>query len=131
MPHVVAPFTVTARPPEEGLGTEPPVVGPTVLDKTFAGGALSGSSVVRMVSAAGADGPLAYVALERVEGELDGRAGAFVLRHVGTITASGPSLDLVVVGGSATGGLVGLTGTGTIVHGEDGPRLELDYALPR
>jgi hypothetical protein len=105
-------------------------VGRTTFDKVFAGGGLVGTSVVEFVSVGVETGPLAYVALERVEGELDGVAGAFVLRHVGTITTDGPVLDLSVVEGSATGGLTGLTGTGSIEHTGSGAVLDLDYALP-
>ena len=62
--------------------------------------------------------------------KLDGRVGAFVLQHVGTITSDGPVLRLDVVAGSGTDGLAGITGTGTIEHTEAGAHLELDYELP-
>ena len=131
MPHLVAPFTVVARPPADDPDAgQSPVLGLTVFDKVFAGGGLLGTSVVRMVSTGTEAGPLAYVALERVEGEVDGRSGAFVLRHVGAVTGTGLSLELAVVEGSATGALVGLSATGTIEHTADGARLELDYSLP-
>ena len=130
MPHIVAPFTVAARPAAEDpdLGADP-VLGLTVFDKVFSG-PLVGTSLVRMVSTGVGGAPLAYVALERVEGELDGRVGAFVLQHVGTITSDGPVLRLDVVAGSGTDGLAGITGTGTIEHTEAGAHLELDYELP-
>jgi hypothetical protein len=129
MTNVVAPFTITPRPTEAVSGPSP-AVARTTFDKVFAGGGLVGTSVVEFVSVGVDAGPLAYVALERVDGELDGVAGAFVLRHVGTITSTGPVLDLSVVEGSGTGGLAGLTGTGSIEHTESGAVLELDYALP-
>ena len=130
MPRIVAPFTITPRPTEPA-GEASPVVGRITFDKVFAGSDLVGTSVVEFVSVGTDAGPLAYVALERVEGQLDGRAGAFVLRHVGTITATGPVLDLTVVDGSATGELAGMTGRGSIEHNSSGARLELDYALNR
>jgi hypothetical protein len=130
MPSIIAPFAITPRPASPGDGAAPPVVARTTFDKVFAGGGLVGTSVVEFVSVSTGTGPLAYVALERVEGELDGRAGAFVLRHVGTITADGPVLDLAVVEGSATGDLAGLSGSGAIEHTEAGAHLELDYELP-
>lgn len=103
-------------------------MGRTVFDKEFHGD-LVARGVVEMVYAAGADGPLHYVALERIEGELAGRSGSFVLEHVGSMAGGAPSLVLTVVPGSGTDGLAGLTGSGTIVHAPDGERLELDYAL--
>jgi hypothetical protein len=130
MTRIVAPFTVAARPlaDDPDLGADPQLA-LTVFDKVFSG-PLVGTSVVRMVSTSVAGAPLAYVALERVEGELQGRAGAFVLQHVGTFTSTGPVLRLDVVAGSGTEGLAGISGTGTIEHTQAGAHLELDYALP-
>ena len=124
------PFTITARPSDAGAPGEIPVVGITTFDKVFADPALLGTSVVHMVSTVGGEGPLAYVALERVEAVLDGVEGAFVLQHVGAITAGVPVLALQVVPGSGTGGLAGLTGEGTIEHSGDGAFLTLTYSLP-
>ncbi len=129
------PFTVSARPrgePTDQSAQPPslPVLARTTFDKTFDAEPLVGTSVVEMVSAAAGSGPLAYVALERVEGTLDGRSGAFVLQHVGTVVDGVPSLDLRVVAGSGTGDLVGLSGRGTIEHADALAHLELSYELP-
>ena len=129
MASIRAPFTITARPGDAGTDLDVPVVGVTTFDKLFTDG-LIGTSVVQMVSALGASGPLAYVALERVEGSLEGRTGAFVLLHVGSVDEGVPSLELQVVPGSGTGGLAGITGAGSITHTADGAHLDLDYALP-
>ncbi len=129
MPRISAPFTIAARPAEPAEPGGAPQVGRTTFDKVFAGGGLEGTSVVHFVSAASEAGPVAYVALERVEGVLDGREGAFVLRHVGAIVDGVPSLDLQVVPGTGTGGLAGLSGSGSIEHTESGARLELDYEV--
>ncbi len=130
MPTIRAEFTVTARPSEAGPPGDAPVVGLTTFDKVFADGGLVATSVVQMVSVLGAGGPLAYVALERVEGSLEGRSGAFVLLHVGSIEDGVPSLELHVVPGSAVGGLSGLSGAGSIEHTATGAHLALDYTLP-
>jgi hypothetical protein len=130
MPMIRVPFTITTRPSDAGAPGEVPVVGLTTFDKVFADPALLGTSVVLMVSTVGGEGPLAYVALERVEATLDGVEGAFVLQHVGAITAGVPTLALQVVPGSGTGGLAGLTGEGTIEHSGDGAFLTLTYSLP-
>jgi hypothetical protein len=124
------PFTITPRPSSTPSDTDVPVVGLTTFDKVFAGPSLVGTSVVQMVSAVGGTGPLAYVALERVEGSLDGAAGAFVLQHVGVVVAGVPSLSLAVVTGSGTGALTDLSGSGTIEHTADGASLSLTYSLP-
>ena len=130
MPTIRVPFSITARPSDpEALG-DLPVVGLTTFDKLFSGPELLGTSVVQMVSVVGATGPLAYVALERVEGLLDGAHGTFVLQHVGAITAGVPTLVLDVVPGSGTGGLELLEGSGSIEHTGDGAFLTLTYSLP-
>lgn len=125
-----APFAITPRPSSSPADTDVPVVGVTTFDKVFAGPSLVGTSVVQMVSAVGGTGPLCYVALERVEGSLDGVPGAFALQHVGVVVAGVPSLALEVVAGSGTDGLVGLSGSGTIEHTADGAVLTLAYSLP-
>jgi hypothetical protein len=129
MTSIRVPFTITARPADAADG-DVPVVGLTVFDKQFVSPTLIGTSVVQMVSALGAEGPLAYVALERVEGSIEGSAGAFVLRHTGAIVDGAPTLQIEVVAGSGTGGLAGITGHGTIEHHDGGADLVLDYELP-
>lgn len=101
-----------------------------MFDKQFVSDTLIGTSVVHMVSALGADGPLTYVALERLQGSLDGRSGAFLLRHEGSIVERAPSLVLEVVPGSGTGALTRISGRGTIEHTDTGAFLVLDYLLP-
>jgi len=129
MPSIRVPFSITARPAEPAEG-DPPVVGLTIFDKQFVDGAFIGASVVHMVSALGGQGPLAYVALERFQGSLDGRAGAFVVRHEGSIVDGAPQLALEVVPGSGAGELTWLSGRGTIEHTDTGAFLVLDYVLP-
>jgi hypothetical protein len=126
MTSIRVPFTIAARPSEPVDG-ETPVVGLTVFDKQFVSDSLIGTSVVHMVSALGATGPLAYVALERVEGSIGGLVGAFLLRHVGSIVNGAPTLEIEVVPGSGTGGFAGMTGRGTIEHHDSGADLVLDY----
>lgn len=52
--------------------------------------------------------------LERITGSVDGRAGSFVLRHEVGFDLQGINGSFAVVDGSASGGLAGLSGTGTI-----------------
>jgi hypothetical protein len=128
MTTIVAPFHVTPRPPAEAPEGEPPSLGRWIFDKVFSG-PLEATSVVEMVSVGSVEGPLAYVALERVEGSLEGRRGVFVLQHVGWMSDGRSTLELTVVPRSGTGELAGLTGRGTIAHTDAGAHLELDYAL--
>ena len=50
---------------------------------------------------------------ERFAGKIDGREGTVILRHEYTFDAKGIASTFTVVPGSGTGGLAGLSGTGT------------------
>ncbi len=74
-------------------------------------GDLEGTAVGEMLAAmTTTPGSAGYVALERVEGRLAGRSGAFHLQHSGTMDRGEPTLVVTVVPDSATGELVGLRG---------------------
>jgi len=74
-----------------------------------------------------------YVAMEAYEGSLDGRTGTLAFAH--SATTDGRSQArlaefVVIVPGSGTGDLTGITGQGHIVVHDDGTHvLELDYEL--
>ncbi len=71
-----------------------------------------------------------YVASERVEGRLNGRAGAFVMQHWGLSHAGSQDTGGHIVPGSGSGALVGLSGSVSISVAEDGSHtLTLDYDL--
>ena len=133
MPHVEVRFEVNGWEPDPEpmeLGDAGPVVfGRVTLRKAFKG-ALVGSSVVSMTSAAVGEAPVGYSALELVTGALEGRTGTFVLQHSGVVDEGAPSPSGVVLPGTGTGELAGLRGTLVIEHDESGPVLHLDYQLP-
>lgn len=86
------------------------------LDKEFHG-ALEGSSKRELMNVSDHEIGSRHMLVERVTGTLHGRSGGFVLRYSG-ITDDGTSF--VVVPGSGTGDLNGISGTMTIrmEHGE-------------
>lgn len=96
---------------------------------TFRGG-ISGTGTLEYLLAYHDDPKCAdAVGLQRVDGELDGRAGSFVLRLAceyahGTVTER-----WTVVPGSATGQLAGLRGTGTITWRGESSEYSLDYGF--
>lgn len=119
------------------MNAEPPLferggltVARATFDKRFAG-PLDATSVVWFTSVRTPDpASAAYVAIERIDGTLDGRAGSFVVTHLATSTGDGRSLEVAIVKGSGTDALVGITGRMTI-HVEDGRHTyEIDYTLP-
>jgi Protein of unknown function (DUF3224) len=92
---------------------------------------LVGTSVVNMISAvSGVKGSAGYVAIERVEGELDGRAGSFVLQHSGVMDRGATTLVVSVVPDTATGALVGLRGQMSIDTSGGDHRYVFEYDLP-
>jgi hypothetical protein len=118
--------TMTPQPPGDG----PTGLGRFGLAKTFEGG-LAGSSRGEMLSAGNpAAGSAGYVALEIVEGRLDGRAGGFALQHAGTMDAGRQSLAITVVPGSGTGELAGLSGRLELVVAGGVHHYTLRYELP-
>src|SRR5215217_8001800 len=52
-----------------------------------------------------------YVAIDRVAGTLHGKGGSFLIAHRGIRNAVGQELSIVIVAGSGTGQLTGITGT--------------------
>ena len=103
-------FEVKRIPQEEldiGGGAS---VGHSRFEKRFRG-PLDAASVVHMLAVMSpVAGSGAYVAIERIEGTLDGRRGSFFAQHNGVMDRGKPSLDLTVVPDSGTDDLLGLRG---------------------
>jgi hypothetical protein len=99
--------------------------------KVFSGD-LAGTSKGEMWTAGTAvEGSAGYVAIEKVEGALHGRKGAFTLIHQGTMRRGGEyQLRVVVVPDSGTGELEGLSGTMTIRIEKGAHYYDFDYSLP-
>lgn len=123
-------FTVKMQPlPFEGQpdGT---TLGRRSIDKQIVGD-LVATTQGQMLSAMGTvQGSAGYVAIERVEGALHGRAGSFVLQHTGTMDRGTPSLRVSVVPDSGTGDLTGLAGEFAIIVAAGEHRYEFTYTLP-
>ena len=106
------------------------VLGRVSFAKQFRG-ELDATSVVQMLSAGTAvKGSAGYVAIERVEGRLGGRAGTFVLQHSGTMNRGESSLSVTVVPDSGTAELTGLAGAMTIDIVDGAHSYRFDYTLP-
>lgn len=127
--HARGRFDVKVNPqlPEENVGD--PSVGRMSLDKQFHGDLEATSKGQMLAAGTDVEGSAGYVAIERVIGTLNGRAGTFALQHSGTMTRGVPQLTISVVPDSGTGQLVGLAGrmTISIVDGEHS--YEFEYTL--
>ena len=90
------------------------LLGRHALDKTYTGD-LEATASGEMLSAGGTvPGSAGYVAIERVEGALNGKRGSFYLQHTGIMDRGSPSLSIRVIPDTGTGALEGLTGEMTI-----------------
>ena len=137
--HASSTFTVSDWTPTENpeqVGGQPipetaAGAGLAYMVKTFEGD-LRGRSVTWFIGCLNQEtGHGSYAALEAIDGELDGRRGTFNVIHAASTHGSDRYDEhFVIVSGSGTGDLAGLTGGGALVVDEDGThRLLLDYSL--
>jgi hypothetical protein len=108
-----------------------PTVGRMSLDKQFHGDLEATSKGQMLAVMTDLPGSAGYVAMERVNGKLDGRSGTFALQHSGTMTRGTPQLIITVVPDSGTGGLAGLSGTMKINIVDGKHFYEFDYTLSK
>lgn len=128
--RIAGTFDVTLTPQPADAYADGAMLGRMTIDKRFHG-ALDAASKGQMLSAmTGTKGSAGYVAIERVDGTLDGRRGSFVLQHLGTMERGAQRLVVAVVPDSGTGELTGLAGTMTIDTSGGGHRYEFTYTLP-
>ncbi len=124
------PFEITAwEPAPWDERDDGPALARITVRKRYAG-ALVGTGAAVVLTTQGPRGN-GYVASERVEGELEGRAGTFVLQHGGLTGPDGADARAFgsVVPGSGTGALASIAGEATFAHDADGARLVLVYTL--
>jgi hypothetical protein len=117
-------FEVTLTPQDSDDG-----IGRFALAKTWHGD-LAGSGHGLMLSAGDpAQGAAGYVALEVVEGTLQGRSGSLAFQQLGVMRDGGQDLTYDVVPGSGTGDLAGITGTLALTVDGSDHSYELSYSL--
>ncbi|MEV0761612.1 DUF3224 domain-containing protein [Nocardia sp. NPDC050435] len=133
---VTGTFTISAFVPTDVVG-DPPIstalpVGIATITKEF-DGEITGRAATLFTSAFDmASGAGTYVAMESFEGALGGHAGAFNFVHSATTGGTDRTHEFfLIVPGSGTGGLAGITGTGGLyVDAEGGHHIWFDYELP-
>lgn len=118
-------FDVHLEPVEH----DQPGIDRMVLTKTWHGD-LAGTGVGTMLSAGDpATGVAGYVALETVEGTLEGRRGGFAFQQYGAMRAPEQELRYEIVPGSGTGEIAGIRGTLELTIEDGEHRYLLDYSL--
>jgi hypothetical protein len=114
---------------EEGIGD--PTIGRLAMEKTWSGD-LAGASKGQMLGSQSETekGSGGYVAMERFTGTLNGKKGSFSLQHHGMMGGGKVDLNVLVVPGSGTGDLTGISGTLKIIIDGGKHLYELEYSVP-
>ena len=111
-------------------GQDLPKLTRATVRKTFSGD-IEGEGQVEYLMMYRSDGTAAFVGMERVTGRLAGKTGSFVLQRSGVFEGGQAKESYVVVPGSGTGELTGLSGRGesSVGHGMEHPfTLEYEHA---
>ncbi|MGA9423068.1 MAG: DUF3224 domain-containing protein [Rhodanobacteraceae bacterium] len=127
--HARGTFEVDLQPLVSHAATPESGIARMSIDKQFRGD-LDAASKGEMLSAgAPRSGSAGYVAIEHVQGTLDGRNGGFALQHSGTLRNGDARLAVNVVPGSGTGELEGIAGSMAIVIADGKHSYDLEYSL--
>jgi len=119
----------TYQPVAYDTPAEGPVLNRLHVEETFTGD-IEASNVVEFLLSTTADGTASFVGFGRVDGELGGKRGTFLLQEAGTINGNTVSGKWFVVPGSGTGKLAGLRGTGGFLAKlGQGATTHLDYSF--
>jgi hypothetical protein len=131
--HATGTFVVKISPAEASALGQEAGIGRMTIDKTFSGDIEGTSKGEMLTGGADSTGAMAYVALERVTGKLNGRSGSFLLMHNASMLKSDPAggrMQVTVVPQSGTGELSGLSGKLTITIEAGKHSFDLEYELP-
>lgn len=122
-------FDVTMSPERMSVGASGFGLGRMVLDKRYHGPLEASGNGEMLTFIGAAQGSAGYVAMERVEGTLDGLSGGFTLQHNGIMDRGQASLAVLVVPDSGSGDLTGLSGK-LDIRNEDGKHYyTFDYVI--
>lgn len=127
MHHATGTFEVKLQPQP---AREDAGLGRMSLDKVFSGPLTAASRGEMLAARTAQEGSAAYVAIERVEGTLDGRAGGFMFAHRGLLDRGAQAQAISVVPDSGTGALAGLRGEMKIRIEGGVHYYDFDYTLP-
>ncbi len=120
-------FNVNMTP--QDTPSENAYIGRLLIDKQFHGDLEAVSQGQMLAHSTAVPDSAGYVAIERVDGTLNGRSGSFVLQHYGISNRGELSLTLTVVPDSGTGELVGLSGSMSINNVEGDHSYTFEYTL--
>jgi len=121
---------VALEPAPVEVATAVPV-GVAVMEKRFSGGVQGRSATIFTAAFDHGTGVGTYVAMESFEGSLGDVAGTFNFTHSATTNGTDRVAEhFVVVPGSGTGGLAGISGAGGMAIDDDGThRIWFDHEI--
>jgi len=122
-------FEVKLNPQKLADSAADSTLGRLSIEKQFHGDLEAVSKGEMLSAGTGVKGSAGYVAIERVNGTLQGRSGAFALQHSGTMTRGAAQLSVAVVPDSGTGQLAGLAGTMAINIVDGKHFYDFDYTI--
>ena len=131
--HARGTFVVKMGPAEASALAQQAGVGRMTIDKTFSGDIDGTSKGEMLMGATDSTGAMAYVALERVTGTVNGRNGSFLLMHNASMLKCDPAsgvMQVRVVPQSGTDELASLSGQLTITIEGSKHSYVLEYELP-
>jgi hypothetical protein len=128
--HATGAFDVKISPIDPAFRFDENPIGRMSLDKQFHGDLEATSKGEMLSGGVPAKGEAGYVAMERVSGTLHGRAGTFLLMHNATMDNGAFHLNVVVVPGSGSAQLTGLSGKMDITIKDGKHSYDFSYALP-
>ena len=131
MPIISGPFEVKAFPLDLDETSKSVGIARMRFEKQFSGSLNARSTVAFTGMLNKETGSGAYVALEVVDGSIDGRHGKFHFQHSCTMNRGQQEQSIKVVPDSGTGDLVGITGEMKIEIKEGGSHFyTFEYSLP-
>jgi len=123
-------FEVTIIPQSHQEGVGDSSVARMALVKVFSG-EMNGTGNGQMLAYRSAvSGSAGYVAMEKVQGTMNGRTGSFILQHNGTMNRGEPLLTIKIVPDSGAEQLTGISGEMLLKIEEGKHYYEFQYMLP-
>ncbi|MET0856556.1 MAG: DUF3224 domain-containing protein [Telluria sp.] len=128
--HANGPFEVTMTPAGSPEHEGRTAFGRLQLDKQYAGDLVAIGNGQMLTAVTDTQGSAAYVAIERIRGNLKGKKGSFAIHHTGTMSGGLKQLMIAVVTDSGTDELTGIAGTMSLTMVEGKHFYGFDYTLP-
>ena len=128
--HAAGAFDVKMSPASAPQHEGRTATGRMLLEKQYSGELQASGKGEMLTAMTDTKGSAAYVAIERITGTLNGKAGSFVVQHAGTMRGGDSQLAVTIVPDSGSGELSGISGRMSLKQVDRKHRYEIDYVLP-